>query len=58
MQVNGACHCKRISFSAEIDLDRVVLCHCTDCQIMFGGPYRSVRRKTGYRGCEQACAVS
>lgn len=42
MQVHGACHCGEIEYEAELDPDRVVLCHCTDCQIMSGGPYRSI----------------
>jgi len=42
MQVTGKCHCQKISFRAEVDPDRTVLCHCTDCRAMSGGPYRSV----------------
>jgi len=42
MQVNGACHCGDIAFTAEVRPDKVVLCHCSDCQIMSGAPYRSV----------------
>ena len=42
MKVDGGCHCGHISYEAEIDLDRVVLCHCTDCQTMSGAPFRTV----------------
>ena len=42
MLINGACHCGRISFTAEIDPTRVVLCHCTDCQVLSGSPFRAV----------------
>jgi hypothetical protein len=42
MKVDGACHCGRISFEAEIDSTVVVLCHCTDCQSLSGSPYRAV----------------
>ena len=42
MLINGACHCGRISFTAEIDPTRVVLCHCTDCQVQSGSPFRAV----------------
>src|SRR4051794_24361100 len=42
MQVNGACHCGSISFTAEIDPARVMICHCTDCQVLSGSPFRAV----------------
>lgn len=42
MKVDGSCHCGDISFSAEIDPDRVIICHCTDCQTLSGSAYRSV----------------
>jgi len=42
MQINGGCHCGAVSFTADIDPSRVVLCHCTDCQIMSGSAFRMV----------------
>jgi hypothetical protein len=42
MHINGACHCGSISFSAEIDPSRVTICHCTDCQVLSGAPFRAV----------------
>ena len=42
MQVNGACHCGSISFTAEIDPARVMVCHCSDCQVLSGAPFRAV----------------
>ena len=42
MLINGACHCGQISFTAEIDPTRVVLCHCADCQVLSGSPFRTV----------------
>jgi hypothetical protein len=42
MQIDGACHCGRISFTAEIDPARVMVCHCTDCQVLSGAPFRAV----------------
>lgn len=42
MKINGACHCGAISFTAEIDPSRVVVCHCTDCQVLSGSPFRAV----------------
>ena len=40
MRINGKCHCGRIAFRAEINPDDVSICHCTDCQILTGSPYR------------------
>lgn len=40
MQVNGSCHCGAITFEAEIDPDRVRICHCTDCQQLSGTAFR------------------
>jgi hypothetical protein len=40
MHIDGACHCGKISYQAEVDPDRVIICHCTDCQTISGAPYR------------------
>ena len=42
MKIDGACHCGRISYQAEIDPERVELCHCTDCQTLSGSAFRVV----------------
>jgi hypothetical protein len=42
MQIDGACHCGLISFTAEVDASRVMICHCTDCQVLSGAPFRAV----------------
>lgn len=42
MLINGACHCKAVSFTAQIDPSRVMVCHCTDCQVLSGSPFRAV----------------
>jgi hypothetical protein len=42
MKVEGQCHCGKIAFAAEIDPDRVGICHCADCQTLSGSPYRIV----------------
>jgi hypothetical protein len=31
-----------VSFSALIDPTRVMICHCTDCQVLSGAPLRAV----------------
>ena len=44
MQVRGRCHCGDITYEAEIDPANVSICHCSDCQMLSGSPYRvSVR---------------
>ncbi len=42
MNVDGQCHCGAIKFTAEIDPERIVICHCTDCQVMSGTAFRTV----------------
>ena len=42
MQIHGGCHCGAVSFTADIDPSRVMLCHCTDCQVMSGSAFRMV----------------
>lgn len=42
MQINGGCHCGKITFTAQIDPQRVMVCHCTDCQVLSGAPFRAV----------------
>lgn len=40
MRIDGGCHCGAIRYEAEIDPDKVSICHCTDCQVLTGSPYR------------------
>ncbi len=40
MHIDGGCHCGNITYEAEIDLDAVSICHCTDCQTLTGTAYR------------------
>ena len=40
MKIDGRCHCGFISYEAEVDPDRVYVCHCTDCQAISGGTFR------------------
>ncbi len=42
MRVHGSCHCEHITFISEAEPERTVVCHCRDCQIMSGSPYRSI----------------
>ena len=40
MEVTGKCHCGEIAYRALVDPDHVSVCHCTDCQVLTGSPYR------------------
>ena len=42
MKVDGICHCGNIRYEAEVDLAKVVICHCTDCQTLSGSAFRTV----------------
>ena len=40
MNVDGTCHCGKVTYQAEINPSHVVICHCTDCQTFSSAPYR------------------
>jgi len=40
MKVDGQCHCGVVRYEAEIDPEKISICHCTDCQTLTGSPYR------------------
>ncbi len=40
MKIDGACLCGAYAYEAEIDPSRVVVCHCTDCQVSSASAYR------------------
>jgi hypothetical protein len=42
MHVDGACHCGDITYSAEIDPEKVIICHCTDCQVLSSSAFRMI----------------
>lgn len=42
MNITGQCHCGAISFKANVDPTKVLICHCTDCQRISGAPFRAV----------------
>ena len=41
MKIEGSCHCGKTGYEADINSDTVIICHCTDCQTVSGGPYRA-----------------
>ena len=42
MKVDGRCHCGFITYEAEVDPEKVEICHCTDCQTLSGSAFRTV----------------
>ena len=42
MHIDGGCHCGSISYEADIDPGKVIVCHCTDCQALSGTAFRTV----------------
>lgn len=42
MKVTGRCHCGAISYRAEIDPEKVLICHCEDCQSLSSTSFRTV----------------
>jgi hypothetical protein len=40
MKVDGGCHCGFITIEAEVDPEKVTICHCTDCQAGTGSAFR------------------
>src|SRR5688572_1836201 len=39
MKIDGSCHCGFITYEAEIDPQKVGVCHCTDCQSLTGSAF-------------------
>jgi len=42
MKIDGGCHCGHITYEAEIDPEKVGICHCTDCQVLSGTAFRTI----------------
>lgn len=42
MEIDGHCHCGNITYRATLDPERIVVCHCTDCQSLSGSAFRTV----------------
>jgi hypothetical protein len=41
MKIDGHCHCGKVTFTAEVDSNRLRICHCTDCQRLSGSAFRA-----------------
>ncbi len=50
MKIDGRCHCGFITYEAEVDLEKVMICHCTDCQTLTGSAFRTfaLTREDGF----------
>ena len=42
MKIDGRCHCGAITYEAELDPDKVAICHCADCQAMSASAFRTL----------------
>ena len=42
MKIDGRCHCGYLTYEAEVDPEKVMICNCTDCQSLSGSAYRTV----------------
>jgi len=40
VKIDGQCQCGAIRFEAEVDPEKVTVCHCTDCQQFSGSAWR------------------
>lgn len=49
MKVDGECLCGAVTYEAEIDPERVAICHCEDCQVNSGSAYGVVAGVTDGR---------
>ncbi len=42
MKIDGGCYCGYITYEAEVDPEKVAICHCTDCQTLSGSAFRTI----------------
>jgi hypothetical protein len=58
---HGACHCGRIGFDVDGDIDRVIECNCSICSkrgtLLWMVPRERLRLATRYRFCP-SCGVA
>jgi len=41
MKIDGGCHCGYVTYEADVDPEKVMICHCTDCQTLSGSAFRT-----------------
>ena len=42
IKINGGCYCGNITITGDVSSDKIMACHCTDCQKFSGAPFRAV----------------
>jgi hypothetical protein len=42
IKIDGACHCGAITYEAELQPDKVGICHCSDCQTLSASAFRTI----------------
>ncbi|WP_144209106.1 GFA family protein [Shewanella donghaensis] len=42
MNITGQCHCGDLAFTAKVRPDKVIVCHCNDCQMLSASAFRTV----------------
>ncbi|NKB52707.1 MAG: GFA family protein [Rhizobiaceae bacterium] len=47
MKINGGCHCGAIAYEADLDPEKVGICHCTDCQALSASAFRTLAIVSG-----------
>ncbi len=40
MRIDGGCFCGAIAYEADVDPEKVTICHCRDCQQLTGTAFR------------------
>ena len=51
MKVDGGCQCGALAYEAEVNPERVSICHCSDCQKLSGSAFvvYAVAREENFR---------
>ena len=47
MKIDGQCHCGAVAYEAELDPEKVGICHCTDCQALSASAFRTIAMVSG-----------
>jgi hypothetical protein len=46
VNVSGGCHCGDVSYTATVNDEEIIACHCSDCQLMSAAPFRAIAAVT------------
>jgi hypothetical protein len=42
MKITGGCHCGEIRYEADLEPEKVGICHCADCQALSASAFRTI----------------